>query len=173
MARGTQRGFTLIEMSIVIALVSLFAGFIIPNLVGEQTRQRQRTFLFELPAVVQRAREYAISQNKTVELSIIDNKFSVNEKATGVNDKGQEVFTLAIPDGVTTGRLTVDGQDSSQGEWTLPFYADGTCDQGGVELNIGQSTTALNITTRATATLDDQLVDTTTDPWTSGTYESR
>lgn len=167
-----RRGFTLIEMSIVITLVALFASFVLPNLVASRNSQRERSFVSGLKRLVADARERAISDNQTLHLGIDGNRLSVT-KDGDAKGKGDEVVGLDLIDSATTGRFQTNGQDMSSTDWDLRFYPDGTSDQGGVEIDVSQDVYALNVTAKAIGTVDDQLTDPTTLQWQAGTYETR
>lgn len=167
-----RRGFTLIEMSIVITLVALFAVFILPNLVTSRQAEDERLFVDGLKRLADNARDTAISKNETLHLSLDGNRLTVTQE-TDTNQKGDEVAGLDLISGAQANKFQANGQDMESGDWDLRFYPDGTADEGGVEIDIRDATYALNVTSRGAATVDDQLTDYANVRWDAGTYETR
>ena len=180
-AKGTQqtssmvnksRGFTLIEMSIVITLVALFASLIVPNLVGSRETQRERAFVSALKRLALDARTRAISDNQTLHLTLSGDRFSVSQDGDA-KQRGAEILGLDLLASARVSRCQLNGQDASTADWDLRFYPDGTADQGGIEIEVGQNVYVLNVTAKGQGTVDDQLTDQSTVQWQAGTYETR
>lgn len=166
-----RRGFTLIEMSVVVLIIALLAAAVAPNLVSLKTGRELRQFRSDLRQLAAQTRESAISTGKELDLSFGSNRFSVQPADT---ESTVVPRTLAVPDVVTTNRFELAGADSSEGEWTLRFYPDGTTDGGGVELREGQNAFALQIKKSGEVlVVDGNLPDTTAEKWQAGEHEQR
>lgn len=171
-ARTKSRGFSLIEMSIVITLIALFAAFILPNLVNSRQSERERLFHYGMKRLADNARETAISRNATLHLSIDQNRMTVTNE-TDTKQKGDEIMGIDIVDGASPTKFQANGQDMSAGDWDIRFFPDGTADEGGVEFTLGQDTEALNITPRGATSVDEKLTNPADIRWEAGTYETR
>lgn len=171
-ARTKSRGFTLIEMSIVITLIALFAAFILPNLVNSRQSGRERLFHDGLKRLADNARETAISHNVTLHLSLDQNRMTVRPE-DDQQQKGDEIMGLDVVDGASATKFQANGQDMSDGDWDVRFFPDGTADEGGIEFTLGQETEALNITPRGATSVDEKLTNPADIRWEAGTYETR
>ncbi|HEY0866227.1 MAG TPA: prepilin-type N-terminal cleavage/methylation domain-containing protein, partial [Fimbriimonas sp.] len=68
----SRRGFTLTEMTVVIALLSLFAAAIVPNLASQQAGLARRAMYADIQKIVLTARDTAIESNRRVVLRYDD-----------------------------------------------------------------------------------------------------
>ncbi len=88
------------------------------------------------------------------------------------NDKALKSLPLAP--GIQFGNFQLVGQSSDSGSWKLHFYADGSCDGGGVELTESKSTKSLVVNSRGgSQVVDGSIPDTSQDRWTAGDYVHR
>ncbi len=166
-----RRGYTLVEMSVVVMIIALLAAAVVPNLVSLKTGRELRQFRTDLRQLAAQARESAISTGAELEMSFASGQFTIQSPAT---DSTVQPKQLAVPDAVTTNRFELAGADAAEGDWKLRFYPDGTTDGGGVELREGQDAFALQIKKNGETTLiDGALPDATTDRWQAGEHEQR
>ena len=161
----------MVEMSVVISVVALFATFVVPNIVSSHKSMQERLFVNSLQRVAADAREAAISQNATMRLSMSGNRLSVVPDS-GSAQKGNEISGVDLIEGAKGTKFQLNGQEMSS-DWAVRFFPDGTADEGGVEITIGESSYALNVTPRGAVNLTDQLIDANALRWDAGPYETR
>ncbi len=166
-----KRGYTLIELVVVVVVLTVLASLVIPNLVRAKEGQEKRDFEASLYRLASYARERAIQERKTIALALSDRSFVVNEEREG---QEIELRRLTMPEGVDTGSFAAEGEDSTSNDWRLRFYADGSSDGGGVELNNDGRIRSLQIGTNGTLTVvEGNLEDNGTKKWTAGEIEKR
>ena len=113
-ARGRLRGFTLIEMMVVIGIVAILGAIAAPNMSAMIKRQRIKTAAFDVFASLTFARSEAIKRNTTVTLTPTSSDWAKGWQIKDANDnvlrdqKGWDDMTLTGPATVAfggTGRL--------------------------------------------------------------------
>ena len=67
-ARGLRRGFTLLELTAVLALMALMLGLILPTLMRSYQQEQDRAVLRQLAAACRLARSLAATQRQRVRL---------------------------------------------------------------------------------------------------------
>lgn len=69
-APGRERGFSLLELMVVLALLTLVIGLVMPGLIGSYQREQQRAELREFMAVLRTARSEAVTRRQRVRLAV-------------------------------------------------------------------------------------------------------
>jgi general secretion pathway protein H len=116
-----ERGFTLLELMVVLALLTLLIGLVLPGLLTSFQREQQRTKLREFMTILRTARSEAVSRHQRVRLAL--------ELTTGRYHL--EGFTA---NGVLSGlslehpRLVWEDVDRTRGY--IIFYPDGSSSGG-------------------------------------------
>jgi len=88
------------------------------------------------------------------------------------NDK--TLRTLPMPVGLQFGNFQLGGSSSDAGAWRLHFFADGTCDGGGVEINDRGYVKSLVVNNHGGSQIvDGTIPDTSQDRWQAGDYVHR
>ena len=113
-SHALSRGFTLIEMIVVLGIVAIIAAIAAPNMGAMIKRQRIKTAAFDVFASLTFARSEAIKRNATVTLTPLDGDWAKGWQVKDANDlllrdqKGWDNLTLTGPDKVAfagSGRL--------------------------------------------------------------------
>ena len=97
----TRRGFTLIELSVLITVLALTAALILPNLPNMKTAREERDFRFALRRLAVQARESAILGKEPVDLRVDEGSDQiVIERQPTEDQDGLELDSLAAPEGI-------------------------------------------------------------------------
>ena len=174
-APRNRKGFTLLELIIVVTLIALFAIAIVPNVLNQQRSGQLRSFYSGARRIVSTARETAISQKTTVTLTYddADGRLVLSRKEAD-SDQATELAHLNVPGELQASGFRVGTADTNSGEWSIAFYSDGTSDGGGLSFDRGNGPRSLAITTTGYCKLvDGELPDTSTEKWEAGSYEQR
>ena len=125
-----QRGFTLIEMLVVLTVAALIVGIALPRLTGASEKAALRTAAHQLAAALRNTRSLAMTSGRT-EAFVIDT-------ANGAFRAGPTA-PRQLPRGLQLALVTVraDRDGSSQGR--IQFFADGSSTGGGVLLASGKT----------------------------------
>ena len=170
-----KRGFTLVEMGVVVLIVALFAAMVMPAMARWRAGEEYRSFPGRLLRFVGRAKQEAIErkQSRSIAYDATTSEFKMTyiDPETAVD---QESGRLAVPVEMELGRLVYLGNDSSVDSWKLTFYQDGTSDDGGFEVR--NQDQYISITTDALGHIKmmrDALPEQSDVRWTAGENEVR
>ncbi|AIE87567.1 prepilin-type N-terminal cleavage/methylation domain-containing protein [Fimbriimonas ginsengisoli] len=170
----SRRGFTLIEVSVVITIIVVLAALVTPNLSNMLASRQVRTFVNALPDIAGQTRDAARNQGVTTKLTYDDSAHQLIASIERVNQDDETITSLAVPNPVQIQAFQADGQQKSAGDWTLHFYSDGHSDGGGVETNDAGMLRSLVVDRNGVATLvRGPLPDATEERWPAGDYEHR
>jgi prepilin-type N-terminal cleavage/methylation domain-containing protein len=135
-SRFCSRGFTLIEITIVIALLLFLALLVVPNMVAiKRTRDLRvsEAALLRLPA---EAREEAKRSGVAVTLRVEDNQTLILEKTTTttdttartatVSEETEEFKRLTLKEGLQLDTIQTGSESRDATGWTWKIYPDGT-----------------------------------------------
>jgi len=173
--RHSLKAFTLIELTVVIAVLALLAAAVMPFLAAAEVGGKERAFLSNLKGLAIEGRETAINSGRDVTLTYDDTNNAFTLKTTDSNGDDQDIKSEDMPPSLKTTKFEVGTQDSNAGDWKVLFYPDGTSDGGGVEIARGNDTLSLYIdkSTGRSQMISDQLPDPKADSWTAGDYVHR
>jgi len=170
-----RRGFTLIELSIVVGILLIMSGIIVPSVVRQREAQREREFFSDLQRLVGRAAIRSVDDKRTVTLSYdpAARTFTALEEAT--SDAAEEtVKELAVPQDVEITTMLSGKDQVAPAEWKLKFYSDGRGDKGGIELSFHEDVKSLVIDDNASAKwTTTPLTADANEEWAAGDYEHR
>ena len=170
-----SKGFTYIEVLVVLTIVLVLISVVRPNLVGLRQGQSRRQFREQLRVMAGEARLRAMNLGHTVSLSYdkSSKEFQVrDESADGTASTSQ---SLSRPEGVTTGKFSADKNETEGDSWRVPFFADGLSAGGGVELDVaGEPVTFLvDRNTGLGRYTNGKLEEMPPDRWKAGSYVKR
>ena len=197
-----RRGYTLMEMSVVVVILVVIAALVLPNISANQRTERAQAYLSGLRDAAVQARDHAVTSGRTVVMSYDEGQkeISLAEEAEGTSfsmapktssdratldsartapdnttSTGETVIKhLTLPDGLTVNGFKLDGKDSTSAEWQLHFYADGGTDSGGLEIDDNGATYSLVVSNKGIARLiRDKFPEASTEKWEAGEYEKR
>ena len=99
----TRRGFTLVEIMIVVAIIALLASIAVPNYLRARKRSQATRILEDLRVLDNATDEYAIENNKTSGMNPVFSDLKNYLKVSSVlYNTGQDIF------GDSYGPFTVD-----------------------------------------------------------------
>jgi prepilin-type N-terminal cleavage/methylation domain-containing protein len=190
-----KRGFTLIEMTVVLVVLVLFAALITPNVITMQSRQQRREADGQILNLARQGRESAIESGFTYAMMYDSAKTAfVLKKEPPPQDAGsvagtlptpaprplanvqsvsdlQQVQAFNLPSGVEASKFVANDDSVDGGSWIVHFYADGTSDGGGVEITQSQAIQAIQVTKDGfSSIIQGSLPESTEQIWTAGTY---
>ena len=165
----------MIEMTIVISILALFAAMVIPNLANWRAGDEYRAFPGRLLRLIANARQDAIDNRQPRSLSYDAStgafKISWTDPATSQEQDGA---TLTPPNGIQLGRLVYLDNDTSPQNWKVTFYPDGTAENAGFELQNQDKYITIAITSAGQITLSNAaLPEPDTLRWSAGVNEVR
>ena len=110
-----NRGFTLIELMIVIAILGVLAGVITPSFLAYRDRSKVKGDATELRSVFESAKLRAIKHNTNAVVTFPDTtsyQAFVDTNKNGIRDGGETIIaSVALSPGVTITENTFVGQD--------------------------------------------------------------
>lgn len=184
-----RRGFTLIELSVVILVLALVVSIVVPNVMAMIAGRRSKNFLSDVRTFSVRARNQAIDTGQTMVLAAngsehgltisadttttTTNSTNANATANAVTST-DPIANLALPNGTTLQTFKIGTQDSNEGEWKIHFYPDGRSDGGGFEIVQGGLTYSWIVAQDGSnKLLSGSYPDQTSEVWPAGGYEKR
>jgi prepilin-type N-terminal cleavage/methylation domain-containing protein len=170
-----NKGFTLIEMTVVITILVVFAAVIMPNLSSEQKSRTARQFFPKARNLMLEARSRSIGDGVTRSVRIDESGGRLVVERTDA-DTGDPVEdrSLALPEGVTSSAFRVEKEESNSSEWAVRFFADGKALGGGITFESnGRAISLIVDATGSITQIDGSLPDTSDETWDAGGYEQR
>jgi prepilin-type N-terminal cleavage/methylation domain-containing protein len=129
----SERGFTLVELSVVVLLIVTLAAVAAPSFAGFWQASQARNCAWQVAALARRARDYAIchSVRTAVEYHETEREFRLTSESDPAGAPGQfEQLRLAgaqlvtVPDAVERISLSVEGREAGP-DWPVVFFPDG------------------------------------------------
>ena len=125
-----QRGFTLIEMLVVLTIAALIVGLALPRLTGASEKATLRTAAHQVAAALRETRSLAMIRGRS-EAFVIDT-------ANGAFRAGPTAAPAQLPRGVRLALVTVTAERDNASQGRIQFFADGSSTGGGVLLANGK-----------------------------------
>lgn len=173
--KHNKRGFTLIELTVVITILAMFAAAIMPNLVSERRSRAVRQFFPEARNLLMETRSRSIGdgQARTIRYEDGSGRLIVERTDVETGDTSEE-RGITLPEGVTGSAFRIERTDSTSGEWRIGFYADGKSEGGGIEFDADGRTVSLLIDPSGSVRIiQESLPDVSQEEWDAGGYEQR
>jgi Tfp pilus assembly protein FimT len=170
-----RRGFTYVEMTVIVLILFLFAAEIMPNLVRQKESRDIWAFKTRLSALALKARSRAIETGNVVALYYAKDPAAVRIVMEGRQGEQMELQSLAVPDKVKATKFDTNKDEALGNEWRLPFYPDGGTSGGGVQFEWEGATFCLSIS-KAEAKpriLEGPLPELELETWPAGGYAPR
>lgn len=187
-----NRGFTFVEMVLVIIMIIMFSVIVFPSVIAVQRSQAASGFRIGLENVAQIARRQAVLQNRATVLKFgSDNQIGWDyvEEPTET-DTQSENRTVQEEDSLELGQVrngisTVENTeftkfrrnklDESQSEWQVGFFPDGTADRAVAEFTQDGRSYLLIISplNGASSVVEGTLDDYEGEGWEAGEIERR
>lgn len=108
--RGSSRGFTMVELILVMVIAGILAAVAVPRMVGRNTFD-ERGFADQLAATVRFAQKLAVAQRREVCVSLTANNATLWYDAACATPApgpgGEKPYTVTAPGGVTIAPVTV------------------------------------------------------------------
>jgi prepilin-type N-terminal cleavage/methylation domain-containing protein len=171
-----RRAFTLVEVTIVVALIGVMAVAVLPRFAALQSGQATRDFASALLRIGTDARLIAIESGQTVQVRYDDERrVLVFESLDLETLAASEQKAVPLPALVTLSAFTLDGAFTSEADWNLQFYPDGSGLDAGVEVEDGSYVYHVNIEGRDGAAVRglDRLEESSEQEWQAGELEQR
>ncbi len=189
----TRRGFTFIEMIVVVFLLTLLTAMVYPSVTAALRSQAQSNFRTELVTLTQRAREQALrSRRATVVKFDTSGRLGwdyaqdeyVDAQGNPLRSTGEEEIQLELgslrdivnaPEGTEYHVFRSNLANVSQTEFEVRFYPDGTADRGYIEFSQNERVFLLAIdpVTGNAVIREETLNEQSEDEWDAGELEQR
>lgn len=171
-----RRGFTLIELSVVIVLIALFAAVIMPKLIVVKNSQEAAAFRTDITRFFREARESSITSRRVVEVRYTSGAWDMVRMPGEAEDaEEQSIKRLEMPDGAEATNFRLQNRDVSGDEFLVRCFPDGTTSDASLEWGNGEETYVLKVNgnsgnvTMARGSIEDEADPT----WPAGEIEKR
>lgn len=167
-----QNGFTLIEISVVVLILAMFAALVLPRVIPLSRGDAVRKFTIELPGAIRTIRADAMNRSESLVLAFD----SQQNQLVIQSAEGQQVGNrIAVPADIEVSGARIGKNDATGTDWELRFYPDGTCDGGGISFSFDGKAQSLQLfaETGAGRWVDGELPEIGTDEWPAGELEQR
>ncbi len=175
-----RAGFTLVEMTAVIAIVVLLAGIAMPNLLARRATREVTAFFVAVPDLAVFARERAQRDGRTVRIVFDDSRqvLSVETQSDAAEATDEQETSslrdLPLPEEVQATNFRSEDNAVPSGDWALVFYPDGRSDGGAIEFDDSGRIRSLNVTPDGVArTSEGPLPSVDERRWPAGEREQR
>jgi Tfp pilus assembly protein FimT len=167
------RGISIVELSIVIAILALCAVVVMPGVVGIQRSRAIKDLeasVARLPVV---ARNDAIRTQTPVQMKIEGSSLVVEQ--TDANGGQPKTLTqVQLSDDLRADNAQQNGQSVDTGSFQWTAYPDGSTDSGGIEFDEHGASKSLNLPANGGAQwINGQLPDPSEQQWQAGQLQER
>jgi prepilin-type N-terminal cleavage/methylation domain-containing protein len=168
--QANKRGYTLVEITIVLTILVLVAALIMPSLVGMKESSDRRTTISGIRRIAATARERAIQTGNTTQ--VIYDESAKQLQVQDVDDQGAATTAVTVPllAGIEPQRFELQTKESNAADFKLTFSPDGKSVGGGIEF---QNFSILVDGNGYSQFLTGTLPDPTDRQWQAGDLEQR
>jgi prepilin-type N-terminal cleavage/methylation domain-containing protein len=191
------RGFTLIEMTVVVAIIIVFAALVSPGVTRMMSAQARQGFYGSVEDMIEKTRLDAIRTDTTYAIMVGQGKNELRvvrqppdtttqtqpgavpnpeeRPLTNVqsNSDLEDFDSLPLPSPIQTNRLEAGTNMTDPNSFIIHFYPDATCDGGAIEFKEGGLISSVRIDKNGfTDYSRDPIPDPTQQSWPAGTYVS-
>jgi type II secretory pathway pseudopilin PulG len=173
-ARKNQlaKGFTLVEMGVVVMLLALTAAMVVPVLSRWQDSQDRAAFFVEFRNIFSSAREQAILTKTAQTVTYDGESFTTGFTDQDGNDNSSG--RVRLPEGFEASRFSLAGQEAPPTEWQLTFYPDGSAEPAGIEIQDFQNQWFLTVDKLGHPRFGQgSMPDPSSQSWDAGDHEIR
>ncbi|MGE5700332.1 MAG: Tfp pilus assembly protein FimT/FimU [Deltaproteobacteria bacterium] len=121
------RGFSLLELLLVMALAGMLAALVVPSLTGTLESARLRGSAGEVRAALTLARTLAVSEARG---RFVD--FDLGKGEYGVSGDARKWL---LPDGISLSSIRLGSAEAERGIVRIRFYPDGSADEAEVAIS--------------------------------------
>jgi general secretion pathway protein H len=126
-----QRGFTLIEVTVVLVIIALVTALVMPQMSGVQSKADMRAAARGIAAGLRMTRNLAMTHGRS-EAFVIDT-------ASGAFRAGSVASPRRVPSGVHLVLMTTTDERIDDAVGSIQFFADGSSSGGGVRVAKGKN----------------------------------
>lgn len=159
---GSRRGFTLLEMTIVITILAVFMIMAIPSMRGPHSRNKLRASAREIVALTRHARSAAVlnGANATLELELDTGRYRLDLRKVHrerkkmkrkTNERAVEIWQYLHEDIFFNSVYSWDQPDEKRGIARIVFYPDGSASDSSIVLENNYERQITVVINRATS----------------------
>ncbi len=117
-----ERGFTLLELTVVLALIALMLGLVVPNLYGSWRREQDRAAVRQMMAAMRTARSLAATRHRRVRVffDLVKGRYQLEGSPQSVD----------VSRNFRLGEAHLAWQDREARRGYVAFYGDGSSSGG-------------------------------------------
>ncbi len=171
-ARVGLRAFTLVEMTVIIAILMLLAAAITPNLIAMQRSRNLKDLEAKIARLPIEARNEAVQTGNPIQIKVDGNSLSmVQAPADGSATTPVKSVDLS---NLTVDSVEQNGQPSSTGSWEWTVYPDGSADDCNIQFSESGAIKTLVLPPRGDPQwINGDLPDQTPSTWPAGQLAQR
>lgn len=164
------RGYTLIEMIVVVTVLALVAAMVMPSLVSMKASSDRRDLMSGVRRIAADARERAIRSGVTTEIIYDDSAKELQIQEEQTDGTTNTLTRQRMSSGIEPERFQISGKDATSTDFKLTFTPDGHSVSGGIEFKDFSIYVDQNGNYRF---IDGPLPDPTDQSWQAGDLEQR
>jgi prepilin-type N-terminal cleavage/methylation domain-containing protein len=131
--RNKARGYTLIEMIVVVTILALVAAMVMPSLASMKATSDRRDMMSGIRRIAADARERAIRSSITTQIVYDEGAKELQIQEAQSDGTTTTLVRQPMTSGVEPQRFQLAGRDSTPTDFKLTFSSDGHSNGGGLE----------------------------------------